>query len=288
MLMNQNIPEEGSKVYSATLDPLAKLYGYTFSEKLRPINSREVSRTIAGLGMETLDRETFDPAQLYDPIAETGCRYIRLQTGWIRCEKTRGEYDFAWLDDIVDNLLSRNLIPWFSASFGNPLYTPVPEWEAEFARCNRLGIRVPNGMIRGYIGETPFYHGRDAMNGWLNYLKAMAQHFAGRVGIFEIWNEADIVFGHFWLHNGKRPYPEKTDSYEVYRQCARDYTEFVRRSARALHEGNPEIQVAANISRTNNVYPRTFAEEHLDDDIDILTYHNYSITPEHQSLQRTA
>ena len=40
MLMNQNIPEEGSKVYSATLDPLAKLYGYTFSEKLRPINSR--------------------------------------------------------------------------------------------------------------------------------------------------------------------------------------------------------------------------------------------------------
>lgn len=288
MLMNQNIPEEGSKVYSATLDPLAKLYGYTFSEKLRPINSREVSRTIAGLGMETLDRETFDPAQLYDPIAETGCRYIRLQTGWIRCEKTRGEYDFAWLDDIVDNLLSRNLIPWFSASFGNPLYTPVPEWEAEFARCNRLGIRVPNGMIRGYIGETPFYHGRDAMNGWLNYLKAMAQHFAGRVGIFEIWNEADIVFGHFWLHNGKRPYPEKPDSYEVYRQCARDYTEFVRRSARALHEGNPEIQVAANISRTNNVYPRTFAEEHLDDDIDILTYHNYSITPEHQSLQRTA
>ena len=174
MLMNQNIPEEGSKVYSATLDPLAKLYGYTFSEKLRPINSREVSRTIAGLGMETLDRETFDPAQHYDPIAETGCRYIRLQTGWIRCEKTRGEYDFAWLDDIVDNLLSRNLIPWFSASFGNPLYTPVPEWEAEFARCNRLGIRVPNGMIRGYIGETPFYHGRDAMNGWLNYLKGAA------------------------------------------------------------------------------------------------------------------
>ena len=36
------------------------------------------------------------------------------------------------------------------------------------------------------------------------------------------------------------------------------------------------------------VTPRTFAEEHLDDDIDILTYHNYSITPEHQSLQRTA
>ena len=33
MLMNQNIPEEGSKVYSATLDPLAKLYGYTFSEE---------------------------------------------------------------------------------------------------------------------------------------------------------------------------------------------------------------------------------------------------------------
>ncbi|MBR0459775.1 MAG: beta-galactosidase [Victivallales bacterium] len=286
MLMNQPIPEEGNAIYACTLDPLKGLSGYTFLEKLQPVNSRAVKQTIAGLGMETLDRETFDPAPLYDPIAETGCKYIRLQTGWLRSEKEPGKYDFTWLDDIVDNLLERNLVPWFSASFGNPLYTPVPEWDAEFARCKALGIRVPNGMIRGYIGETPFYHGEAAMAAWCHYLQAMATHFAGRVNIYEIWNEPDLILASFWRHNGKHVYADKPDV-ERFCQCARDYAAFTRQSARALREVNPNLQIAADLSNTRNVYPQIFAEEHLDDDIDILTYHNYSNTPESFSLQRT-
>ncbi len=40
-----------------------------------------------------------------------------------RTEKEKGVYDFAWLDEIVDNLVKRVLRPWMCLCYGNPVYT---------------------------------------------------------------------------------------------------------------------------------------------------------------------
>jgi hypothetical protein len=55
-----------------------------------------------GIGFETLDRKFFDPKPTYEPLEKLGIKWARVQTGWSRCETTKGKYDFAWLDEIVD------------------------------------------------------------------------------------------------------------------------------------------------------------------------------------------
>jgi hypothetical protein len=50
------------------------------------------------------------------------------------------------------------------------------------------GKLVP-GWARGYVGETPYYHGEDAMAAWLRYVRAIVTHFRGRVRDWEVWND---------------------------------------------------------------------------------------------------
>ena len=106
-------------------NPFEKHPVLEFEMKLPQKTSREIKNSLMGLGFETLDRETFNPKDFYDLVGESGIQSVRCQTGWIRCERVRGEYDFSWLDDVVDSLSQRGVQTWFSLGYGNPLYTPV-------------------------------------------------------------------------------------------------------------------------------------------------------------------
>ena len=76
--------------------------------EVRSCSSREVKKSVFGVGLEKLDRGLYDPANAYDLIGETGVKFVRIQSGWARCETVPGQYDFAWLDEIVENLLRRD------------------------------------------------------------------------------------------------------------------------------------------------------------------------------------
>ena len=190
-------------LYDNNPPPLDQQFGIRPLGTLKTLSSHDIASSIVGIGMETLDRDTYDPTPLYDPLCAAGCKWVRLQTGWIKCEKTAGVYDFAWLDAIVDNLLRRGIQPWFSAGFGHPIHTPVPAYEEQFRQSGNFPA---NGMVRGYVGEVPLYHGPRAMAAWKNYLAAMAEHFAGRVRHYEIWNEPDLHV--FWRHLGRPVYAD--------------------------------------------------------------------------------
>ena len=80
--------------------------------KLPQKTSLDIPFSKIGIGFEKLDRAVFDPEKAYDKVARIGIKKIRLQSGWQRTEKEKGVYDFAWLDDIVDNLIRRGMEPW--------------------------------------------------------------------------------------------------------------------------------------------------------------------------------
>lgn len=84
-----------------------------------PKMSGEIKESRVGLGLEKLDRNVFDPNKTYDKVAQLGVKWIRIQSGWKRTEKAPGEYDFAWIDDIVNNLVDRGLIPWICLCYGS-------------------------------------------------------------------------------------------------------------------------------------------------------------------------
>lgn len=62
---------------------------------VRAKNSTEVKISRFGLGFEKLDRAVFDPEKAYDRVAQTGVKWIRIQSGWERTEQEKGVYDFS-------------------------------------------------------------------------------------------------------------------------------------------------------------------------------------------------
>ena len=112
--------------------------------KLKIFNSTEIQTSYVSIGFEGLDRELFKPEKCYNPLSKTGVKYARCQTGWCKCEKEKGVYDFAWLDEVVDNLIACGVEPWFTVGYGNPLYMPnTPD---------------PTG-----VGCVPIYYGEEAV-----------------------------------------------------------------------------------------------------------------------------
>ena len=115
--------------------------------RLRTYTSKEIENSYVSIGFKCLDRDLFNPEKCYDLLAQSGVKYARCQTGWAKCEKEKGVYDFAWLDSITDNLLARGIIPWFCVGFGNPVYMPD----------------VPNPTA---VGCVPLYYGKETVDAW--------------------------------------------------------------------------------------------------------------------------
>ena len=88
---------------------------------LRQKGLSEVHNDLA-IGCETLDRDYADYHKYKEYLEPLGMRYIRLQAGWAKTEKVKGVYDFAWLDAIINDAVSRGLEPWLELSYGNPIY----------------------------------------------------------------------------------------------------------------------------------------------------------------------
>ena len=56
-------------------------------------NSYEIKESRIGIGMEKLDRDSFEPEKAYDKVAALGVKWIRLQSGWQKTEREKGVYD---------------------------------------------------------------------------------------------------------------------------------------------------------------------------------------------------
>jgi len=248
-----------------------------FVGKLPFPNSLSIESSIIGLGYETLDRDTFEPKLTYDKIVNSGVKWARLQSGWLKCEKEKGIYNFKWLDEIVDSLIAIGVQPWISVSFGNPLYTLVEGYDT-YAE-DHPGETVPS-FVRGYVGENPIYHGDEALKAWRNYLRAMVRHFKGRVKHWEVWNEPNSAPHAFWRTYELYQDYERSD-FEA--ACAADYVKFVRICAEAIRESDEHAQIiAGSLSLTLDAcfYVRNLVKNGITKYIDIFTFHPYGVNPE--------
>lgn len=146
-------------------------------------------------------------------LQKTGVKYARCQTGWAKCEKEKGVYDFSWLDSITDNLIRRGIKPWFNVGFGNPIYMD----------------NIPNETA---VGCVPLFYGDETVNAWKNYIHALTEHFSSRVQYYEIWNEANTE--HFW-------YPQKPSG--------KEYAKLVNMTAHIIRTVQPDSKIIINISQ---------------------------------------
>lgn len=209
--------------------------------EIRTVSSAEVCSSPLGIGFEKLDRGVFDPEPAYDKIAALGVKWVRVQSGWARTEQQAGVYDFRWLDDIVDNLIRRGLEPWVCLCYGNGLYDEDA------------------AQVFGAAGCPPIKTD-EQKNAWHRYVAETVRHYQGRVTWFEVWNEPDGRW--CWKHgpNGA------------------EYGEFVKATAAAVREGNPDAKVIGGsfcLSDLGWLYD--MFETGCARDMDALCYHAYLI-----------
>ena len=214
--------------------------------------SIEVHSSPIGVGYEVLDRDKYDFDRTIPLIKNSGVKWARIQTGWNKTEKKKGAYDFAWIDKIVDGLLGVGIQPWLSVSYGNALYTPNENHK------------------EGYITDVPFHYGETAIQGWKNYVSALARHFKGRVTHWEVWNEPNVGF---W---GREPNPA-------------EYVELVKITSEQIRKHVPDAKIiggAISGGANCNEFIRGLVENKIADYIDIFTYHPYGLLPEADIDQR--
>ena len=212
--------------------------------KMKTYPSNKIKKSFVGIGFECLDRDMFKAQKCYDILGKSGIKYARCQTGWAKCEKKKGIYDFSWLDEIVDNLIKRGIIPWFNVGFGNPIY-------------------MDNISNETAVGCVPILYGEEAMKAWENYTAALAKHFSGRVEYYEIWNEPDC--SQFW-------YPGESS--------AQQYAEMVKKTGLSIRSAYKNAKIGACISRFNFEYAQQLISRLNRYDIDFFAYHAYSLSPE--------
>ena len=220
--------------------------------KIEYKNSEDVGFSRLGVGFEKLDRGVFDPNKAYDKVARLGVKKIRIQSGWMRTEREEGIYDFSWLDEIVDNLISRGLEPWICLCYGNPIYTDLAK------------------PVFGAVGCPPIATEREK-EAWLKYAEATASHFKGRVWLYEIWNEPDQSYS--WRHCENEVFDNA-----VQLKNAVEYGEFAAATAKAVKRADSNARVIgfAIADPRNFAYIDTIMSTGLGNYIDYVSFHVYS------------
>lgn len=155
----------------------------------RPVSELTVGQNWA-LGCETLDRDYIFWETYRDYVAPLGIRKIRLQAGWAKTEKKPGEYDFAWLDAVIDDALAQGLEIWLETDYGNPIYPGGGDWD--------LGAGFP-------ISE-------EGLAAWDRWIEQLALRYRGKVRDWAMWNEPDISGKHT---AGKKKTPEEIAQFNI-------------------------------------------------------------------------
>lgn len=230
-------PAQSSRTGAPATPPTWKVVG-----QLKTRDAKAIKASTWSIGGETLDRDYTDYQSYKTYLGPLGAKRIRLQGGWSKCEKVKGQYDFAWLDAVIPDAASRGVAPWVELSYGNPIYEGGGE-----------------AKLAGHIPTSP-----EALAAWDNWVRAMVTRYKDQVPEWEIWNEPDLNPTHTGAEIG-----------QFYIRTAR-LIKSIQPSARLIALGMASI---TKLDWMRDFFAVLKRENALDL-VDILTYHGYRHNPD--------
>jgi hypothetical protein len=100
-------------------------------------------------------------------LGPLGVKKARIQSGWAKTEEEKGKYDWAWLDEIIPDMVDQGVRPWVCLCYGNPIY--------------------PGGGGTGLAGGLP--SSPEALKAWDAFVTAFVDRYQQQVDEWEVWNE---------------------------------------------------------------------------------------------------
>lgn len=214
------------------------MFGVTRLGHIVPKQSNEVEKDYFGIGLEKLDRDLYRPDKVYDKLQCIGVKLVRIQSGWAKTESNAGVYDFSWLDDIVDNLVTRGMEPWICLCYGNPVYTD--------------GAKDAFGAVNHPPVKT-----KAEKDAWVRYCLKVVERYREKVNKYEIWNEPDWL----WYPGGNGV----------------EYGDFALMTAKAIKEAYPDTYlIAGSLTHLDAQWVEDMFSTGLAQYTDGVTYHRYS------------
>lgn len=93
-----------------------------------------------------------------------------MQAGWAKTEKEKGVYDWAWLDEIIFDMVEQGVEPWMCLCYGNPLYAE--------GGGTLLGAAIPRT--------------EEALQAWEKFVRALVSRYKHAIDEWEVWNEPNL------------------------------------------------------------------------------------------------
>ena len=141
--------------------------GFTFLGKIAPRHARDIKSSNWAVGAETMGREYTIYTNWKKYLGPLGVKRARIQSGWAKTEQEEGRYDWAWLDEIIPDMIEQGVQPWVCLCYGNPIY--------------------PGGGGTGLGGGLPSTP--EAKKAWEAFVDAFVERYGDRISEWEVWNE---------------------------------------------------------------------------------------------------
>jgi hypothetical protein len=128
-------------------------------------STHEIEGSNFSIGCETLDRDyaSYEATRPY--LAPLGIKKGRIQSGWNKTEKVKGQYEWDWMDAIIPDMIEQGVTPWVCLCYGNDNYGEGTN-----------------------LGSNPPCEG-EPLEAWLRYIEAFVRRYGHQVPEYELWNE---------------------------------------------------------------------------------------------------
>ena len=160
--------------------------GFELIGAVRTRHAREIGSSPWSVGAETMDRDFTIYAHWREYLGPLGVKRARIQSGWAKTERRKGSYDWAWLDEIIPDMVEQGVEPWVCLFYGNHRY--------EGGGGTGLGGGLPSS--------------EEALAAWDRYVAAFVERYGEYVDEWEVWNEprGDVTheeYARFLIRTGR-------------------------------------------------------------------------------------
>lgn len=226
--------------------------------EIQPRNANEIKASLLSIGAETMDRDftIYDNWKSY--LGPLGFKKARILSGWAKTEPTPKKYNWAWMDNIVNDMVNQGVTPWVTLCYGNPLYTTFKD------------------DSRGDPPRT-----EEAYKAWESYVMAYVYRYKDKINEYEIWNEP---------RHGKKITPQEYATLVIRTTkaiksihpealiniLALDHTHFNASVGEADDKDNNNPKVAEYAAQVLQI----LKDQEFLDNINAVTYHPYTWNPD--------